>query len=154
MGQPGGWTLDFFNFQPTELVKLSCILWTANYLSEHVGPLDLKDCIKIGFVMGIPVLLIVKQPDLGSGINILLLVGGMMLFYGIKKRILISILIIVPLLAPFVWNHMHDYQKDRIRVLFNPDKYKNSKAYNIRQSKIAVGSGGFWGKGFFGRHPE
>jgi len=140
--------LGFFNFQPTELVKLSTILWTANYLSEQVGPLGIKDCIKIGIVMGIPVLLIVKQPDLGSGINVLLLVGGMMLFYGIEKRILISILIMVTLLCPIVWNHMHEYQKDRIRVLFNSEKYKNNKGYNIIQSKIAVGSGGFWGKGF------
>ena len=140
--------LGFFTFQPTELVKLTAILWTANYLSERVGPLGVKDCIKIGVIMGIPVLLIVKQPDLGSGINILLLVGGMMLFYGIKKRILISIFIIVLLFVPVVWNHMHEYQKDRIRVLFNSEKYKNNKGYNIIQSKIAVGSGGFWGKGF------
>ncbi len=140
--------LGFFHFQPTEMVKLSVILWVANFLSEQVGPIGFKELFKILMVVLIPVGLIVKQPDLGSGLNILMLVGGMLLFFGIKKKVIITLAIIVPLLCPFVWNHMHEYQKDRIRVLFNSEKYKDKQGYNIIQSKIAVGSGRFWGKGF------
>ena len=140
--------IGVISFQPTELVKLSVILWVSSYLSELNGPLGWKDFFKITLVVMIPVLLIVKQPDLGSGLNILMLVGGMMLFFKIERKILITLFIIIPLLCPIIWHHMHDYQKNRIRVLFNPEKYKLKEGYNIIQSKIAVGSGRFWGKGF------
>lgn len=140
--------LGIFRIQPTEIAKLSVILWVANYLSELNNIIGWKDFLKIISAVFIPVLLIIKQPDLGSGLNILLLVGGMTLFFGIKKRIIITFLIIIPLIIPIVWNHLHDYQKDRIRVLFNPEKYKLDEGYNIIQSKIAVGSGKFLGKGF------
>ncbi len=137
-----------FKFQPTELVKLSIILWVSNYLSELNHVINIKDVFKILVVVAIPVILIIKQPDLGSGLTILLLVGGMMLFFGIDKKIIICILILTPIILPVIWNHMHDYQKDRIRVLLHPEKYKTKQGYNIIQSKIAVGSGRFWGKGF------
>ncbi len=140
--------LGFFSFQPTELVKLSVIIWVSAYLSNLNSPIGWKDFFKILGVVLVPVALIVKQPDLGSGLNILMLVGGMMLFYGLKKRIIITVLIVVPLLCPIAWHFMKDYQKTRIRVLFNPEKYKLKEGYNIIQSKIAIGSGKMWGKGF------
>jgi rod shape determining protein RodA len=140
--------LGFFSFQPTELVKLSIIVWVANFLSELKGAIGWREFFKIMMVVFIPVGLIVKQPDLGSGLNILMLVGGMMLFFGINKRVLVILFIIIPILCPIVWNHMHDYQKNRVRVLFNPEKYRLKEGYNIIQSQIAVGSGRFWGKGF------
>lgn len=142
--------LDFglFKFQPTELVKLSVILWVANYLSELNHIIGIKDFVKIVTVVSIPVLLIIKQPDLGSGLNIFLLAGGMMLFFGIDKRIIITVLILLPIITPIIWNNMHEYQKKRVLVLISPEKYKLKEGYNIIQAKIAVGSGRFWGKGF------
>ncbi len=140
--------LGCFSFQPTELVKLSVIIWVATYLSNLSSPIGWKDLGKILLTVLVPVGFIIKQPDLGSGLNILMVVGGMMLFYGIKKRILIVGLIMIPLLCPIAWHFMHDYQKKRIKVLFNPEKYRLKEGYNIIQSKIAIGSGKVWGKGF------
>lgn len=96
-----------------------------------------------------PVLLILAQPDLGTAITILAICATMIFFVGIRWQYLVTgALLVVPLLYP-VWEHvLKPYQKRRILILLRPDLDPLGAGYHIRQSKIAIGSGMVWGKGF------
>lgn len=96
----------------------------------------------------VPAALIVKQPDLGSALNILLILGGMILFKGITPSVFKVLVVALPGLLPFGWFFLHDYQKQRILTFMNPGNDPLGAGYHIIQSQIAIGSGGFWGKGF------
>jgi len=141
-------SLHYFSFQPTELAKLSVLLLAAAYLSRFQDKLDWKRLIKIILLVLIPTAMIILQPDLGSGLNILLIVFGMILVKGLKRRVFITLLLLIPLLAPSGWFIMHDYQKERILTFLNPERDPLGSGYNIIQSQIAIGSGQMWGKGF------
>jgi len=136
------------SFQPTELAKVSVILLTAALLSRISGPVGWKSLGGILGIVAIPVVLIFLQPDLGSGLNILMLVGGMLLFKGISKRVFLTCLVGIPLLAPGAWLILLDYQKERILTFLHPHMDPLGAGYNTIQSQIAVGSGQIWGKGF------
>lgn len=140
--------LILFNVQPSELTKFSILIFTAKYLARRSGPLRLKDLLALLVLTSPLILLIVKQPDLGSGLNILLLIGGMLLFRGIDKKIIIISCIVIPLVLPLGWHILKDYQKNRIRIFLNPEQDPQGAGYNIIQSKIAIGSGQIWGKGY------
>jgi rod shape determining protein RodA len=96
----------------------------------------------------VPAGLIIKQPDLGSGLSVLLLLGGMILFKGLRKRVFQVLCLVVPVCLPFGWFFLHDYQKQRILTFLDPGNDPLGAGYHILQSQIAIGSGGFWGKGF------
>jgi rod shape determining protein RodA len=135
-------------FQPTEVTKLSVILLAAWFLSKVPGQVDWKSLGKLLLLIGLPCGLIIIQPDLGSGLNILLLVGGMLLYRGLQKRVLLTILLTLPLFAPLGWFLLKDYQKSRILTFLNPYRDPLGAGYNTIQSQIAIGSGQLWGKGF------
>jgi len=140
--------LGMISFQPTELAKVSVILLTAALLARISGPVGWKSLGGILGAAAIPVILIFLQPDLGSGLNILMLVAGMLLFKGISKRVFLTCLVGIPLLAPGAWFMLLDYQKERILTFLNPHMDPLGAGYNTIQSQIAVGSGQIWGKGF------
>jgi len=96
----------------------------------------------------IPVVLIVKQPDLGTGLLILFVFSSMLIFIGIKKSSLVKIAASGLILAPLSWNFLKNYQKKRILTFFFPEKDPLGAGYHIIQSKIAVGSGKIFGKGY------
>jgi rod shape determining protein RodA len=142
--------LGSFSFQPSELVKISLILALSRYffnneLNRRYGFRDLL--IPSGMVL-LPALLIMKQPDLGTA---LLLIGvslSIFLLLGVEwKTILISLGSVLVSL-PLLWMFLKDYQKKRILIFIQPESDPLGAGYHIIQSKIAVGSGGFWGKGF------
>lgn len=140
--------LGFFHLQPTELVKIAVLILAAKILAqteERLGWVDLGRALLVGLV---PAALIVKQPDLGSALNILLILGGMILFKGLEPRVFRVLLVTVPAVLPFGWFFLHDYQKQRILTFLNPGNDPLGAGYHIIQSQIAIGSGGFWGKGF------
>ena len=139
------------NLQPAELMKLAVILVMARYLSGHLpkaGGYRLKSLIVPFLVFTIPMGLIIKQPDLGTS----LAVGGvgflMTLFVGIHWRTLLIIVVACSAAAFPVWHKLHDYQQKRILLLFDPGLDPKGSGYHIDQSKIAVGSGSVFGKGF------
>jgi rod shape determining protein RodA len=140
--------LGLINFQPSEFAKLSLLLITALLLASMLEKLGWKELGKIILLTLVPTTLVIVQPDLGSGLNILMIVGGMILFKGLKKPVLLTLAFAVPVLAPFGWYMLEDYQKSRILTFINPDRDPLGSGYNIIQSEIAIGSGQFWGKGF------
>jgi rod shape determining protein RodA len=143
--------LGFFSFQPSELIKIVIVMVFARYFSDFAAPggLRLKDLLIPFLLLGVPAVLIMKQPDLGTAILVVLIVSSMILFVGVRIRTVISLaLAAVP--AVFLgWHYyLRDYQKERILNFLSPERDPLGSGYHIIQSKIAVGSGGLLGKGF------
>ncbi len=140
--------LGFMNFQPSELAKIAILIVGARILSKEREPLDF---LRLGYVLGVGFILaglIIKQPDLGSGLSIIMILGGMVLYRGVTPRVFKTALVAVPCLLPLSWFFLHDYQKKRIMTFLDPSTDPLGAGYHIIQSEIAIGSGGFWGKGF------
>ena len=143
----GGQTL-----QVSELMKLIIIIVLARYLAEvRTDRLSLTDLLKIGILTLIPVGLILKQPDLGTAMVLVPVAVVGALCAGIQWKHAAIGLVIIALLVPLGWNmrkHLKPYQQQRITTFLHPEEDQRGAGYQITQSKIAVGSGGFWGKGF------
>jgi rod shape determining protein RodA len=140
--------LGFFRFQPSEMMKLAVPMMVAWYLSEHSLPPKGKHIFFASLIIITPVLLIAKQPDLGTA---LLIAGAgffVLFFAGISWRLIFSIVGIGAACAPVAWSLMHDYQRQRVLTLLNPESDPLGSGYHIIQSKIAIGSGGLFGKGW------
>jgi rod shape determining protein RodA len=139
-----------FSFQPAELAKIAIILVLATYFSQRprLADMRLQDLIVPGILVVIPVGLIIKQPDLGSGILVALVAVSMILFVGVQWRTLGGCALTMILLSPVIWHFLKDYQRQRVLTFLNPEKDPLGAGYHIIQSMIAVGSGQFWGKGF------
>jgi rod shape determining protein RodA len=140
--------LGLFNLQPTELTKIAVLILGARLLARMEGRLGWRNLGKALLVGLVPAALVVKQPDLGSALNILLILGGMILFKGITPSVFRTLVVALPPLLPFGWFFLHDYQKQRILTFLDPGSDPLGAGYHIIQSQIAIGSGGFWGKGF------
>jgi rod shape determining protein RodA len=140
--------LGLFRFQPSEVMKLAVPLMVAWYLSEYSLPPDGKRIIMAVLMIITPALLIAKQPDLGTA----LLVAGagffVLFFAGIGWRLIFALGATAAACAPIVWYFMHDYQRQRVLTLLNPESDPLGAGYHIIQSKIAIGSGGLYGKGW------
>ncbi len=140
-----------FQIQPAELSKIATALLVA-YLFENEDDarLHASTVFKLGAIVGIPALLVFLQPDMGLVITFLPLVFVGLFFGGLPARGWVAIGVIVVLLSGGGWFFLKDYQKARIGTFLNPDSDVLGSGYQVRQSKIAVGSGGFSGKGFRG----
>lgn len=148
-----GW----FNFQPSELAKIVMTIFLARYFSrksaEDVSLLSGKFGIFRGlilplFFIAIPMGLIIEQPDLGTGMILLFLFIAMLFLTNVKLRYIIILVVLVVLAMPFFWHLLKDYQKDRLLVFLNPNIDPLGAGYTVIQSKIAIGSGGFFGRGW------
>jgi rod shape determining protein RodA len=140
--------LGVFRFQPSEMMKLAVPMMVAWYLSEHPLPPDGKRIFIAALIIATPVILIAKQPDLGTA---LLIAGAgffVLFFAGMRWRLIGSIVGIAAACAPVAWYFMHDYQRQRVLTLLNPESDPLGAGYHIIQSKIAIGSGGLFGKGW------
>lgn len=135
--------------QPSELARLAVILVLARYFGSRVEeePMGFKELLPALLLALAPVLLIVRQPDLGTGLTVFLIAGVMALAVGIKKRVIITIGTAAVACAPLGWLFLKEYQRRRILTLFNPDADPLGAGYQSMQSIIAVGSGEIWGKG-------
>jgi rod shape determining protein RodA len=140
--------LGFLRFQPSEMMKIAVPLMVAWFLSEQPLPPSLSR-ITIGFVLiAIPVGLVAEQPDLGTAF-LIAASGAIVLFLaGIGWRYLIGAAVLVLVSLPLFWLTMHDYQRERISTLIDPESDPLGAGYHIIQSRIAVGSGGLYGKGW------
>ena len=142
--------LDFgvIRFQPSEIMKLAVPMMVAWYLHPRVLPPSWKaTAISLGILL-IPTLLIARQPDLGT--SLLVAASGMFTLYlaGLRWRVLIGFAGLAAAAAPVLWLLMKEYQRDRVRTFLNPEADPLGHGWNIIQSKIAVGSGGWTGKGW------
>jgi rod shape determining protein RodA len=141
--------LGFIRLQPSEPTKLAIVLMLARYFhqlqTEDFGKFYKILLPLIGVIF--PALLIIKEPDLGTGVIIIIIASAIFLAAGFKVRNFIIIGVIVVSCIPVIWQVMHDYQKKRVMVFLNPEQDPLGAGYNIIQSKIAIGSGGLLGKG-------
>jgi rod shape determining protein RodA len=138
-----------FDFQVSELVKLVIIIALARYYSEvRTERLTLADLAKVGVLTGLPLLLILRQPDLGTALVLVPVAAVGALLAGVEWKHVVALLLIALLLLPIGWHFLKPYQKERIETFLNPSGDPRGSGYQVLQSKIAVGSGGFWGKGF------
>jgi rod shape determining protein RodA len=140
--------LGFFNLQPSEIAKLAVLLMGAKFLAWNGDLLGWKRLIQVIGIGLAPAILIIRQPDLGTGLTILVLIGGMILYHGLRPKVFKICLVIIPCLLPLAWFGLHDYQKLRIATFLNPALDSKGAGYHIIQSQIAIGSGSIWGKGF------
>jgi rod shape determining protein RodA len=140
--------LGLFRFQPSEIMKLAIPLMTAWYFDRKTLPADLKSLFIAGVIIFFPALLIAKQPDLGTAIMVIASGLSVVFLAGISAQILLLLVGLLGLAAPVVWHFMHDYQKQRIFTFLNPEQDPLGSSYHIIQSKIAIGSGGAFGKGW------
>ncbi|HYS04111.1 MAG TPA: rod shape-determining protein RodA [Candidatus Dormibacteraeota bacterium] len=136
-------------FQPSEIAKVSTILMLAAYLGrERVRGLGVLHFAAICAIIGLPVLLILRQPDLGTAVTFMPLYAGAVFIGGIRVRTLVILALIATLALPMVWGHLKPYQKERVKTFLEPTRDPKGSGYQLIQSLIAVGSGGIFGKGF------
>ncbi|MFC1815992.1 rod shape-determining protein RodA [Thermodesulfobacteriota bacterium] len=137
--------------QPSELIKIAVIIILARYYSKlaNTNGISIRELIYPLMLTGIPFVLIVGQPDLGTALMVVLIAGSMTLFVKIERRSLIWIIVCGAVTVPLVWSFLLKvYQKKRILTFLNPDRDPLGAGYHIIQSKIAIGSGMIFGKGF------
>ena len=138
------------NFQPSEFMKLALILILAKYF-DHISRIQLDKLITylIPIILIIlPGFLVISQPDLGTGMTIIILGLSILFFVGISMKFVILSLLLFASSVPLIWNQLYEYQKNRILVFLNPEIDSLGSGYQIIQSKIAIGSGGIFGKGY------
>ena len=141
--------LGFVRFQPSELLKLAVPLMVARYIGKQSLPPTFKALIVSLVLVCLPTILIARQPDLGT--SILIAASGIFVIFlaGISWRIITAAALTIGGFIPILWFFlMHEYQKVRVRTLFNPESDPLGAGYHIIQSKIAIGSGGLTGKGW------
>lgn len=135
-------------FQPAEIMKLAVPMMTAWYLHDRPIPPKVGQLLVITALIAVPTLLIATQPDLGT--SLLIAASGIIVIIlaGLSLRLTIALGVLSVPGAMLLWTFMQDYQKQRVLTLLNPDSDPLGAGYNIIQSKIAIGSGGLFGKGW------
>lgn len=141
----GGW-----QFQPSELAKLATTLFVARYLAEiDRRVLSIQQIGIVAGLVAVPMLLTVVEPDMGGAAMFLPLVGGMLLIAGVKFRYLLIAALLALSLGAVVWSFgMKPYQRERVMTFVQPERDPLGSGYQVRQSKIAVGSGKMFGRGY------
>jgi rod shape determining protein RodA len=138
-----------FAFQPSEFAKLGLVLFLARYFDDHRESLRKpKTMLLPAGLTALCMLMVLKQPDLGTALLLGFIALSVMLMLGLQWRHLVPFAVAGAALTPLVWLLLKDYQRRRILVFLNPDLDSLGAGYHIAQSKIAVGSGGAFGKGW------
>lgn len=151
MGAQRWLSLGFINIQPSEFIKIALVLALARYFAwqNSVELSQFKNYLVPILMLFIPFVLICAQPDLGTGISLGLITIGMFYIVGANKKWFLIAGILALISMPIIWyGAMHDYQRNRIITLFNPESDVRGAGYQINQAKIAFGSGGIVGKGY------
>ena len=134
--------------QPSEIMKIAMPLMLAWYFQKREGMITWRDYVVAALLLALPVGLIIRQPDLGTG-TLVLAAGFYVIFLaGLSWRILIGLAVAAAASLPVLWSVLHDYQRQRVMMLIDPTSDPLGKGFHIIQSTIAVGSGGIFGKGW------
>jgi rod shape determining protein RodA len=137
-----------FHFQPSEWVKLVLILAMAKFFTDNVkGECSAQDIVKAGALVGIPMLMVLAQPDLGTALTYVPIAIMGLFLGGMKAKHALIIVAIGALLAPVAWHVLKPYQRDRLTSFMEPEADPQHTGYHIIQSRVAVGAGGIFGKG-------
>jgi len=140
--------LGIARFQPSELMKIALPLMLAWYFQKFEGRIGWRDFVVAGIMIVVPVYLIKRQPDLGTA----LLIGasGFYVLYlaGLSWKIMVGLVALGAAAGPLVWQHLHDYQRERILTFLDPTRDPLGTGYHSTQASIALGSGGLVGKGW------
>ncbi|MEY2701089.1 MAG: rod shape-determining protein RodA [Pseudomonadota bacterium] len=140
--------LGILRFQPSELMKIATPMMVAWFLSHGALPPNFRRVLIALVVIMIPAALIARQPDLGTAVLVAASGGAVIFLAGIPWHYLLVMTGLGGALLPVLWYFMHDYQRNRILTMLNPEADPLGKGYHIIQSKIAIGSGGIYGKGW------
>jgi rod shape determining protein RodA len=142
--------VGFFFFQPSELMKIALILALARYFADHEQSdgYRLRDLVIPTLITVVPALLIMRQPDLGTAMVMVFILFSIILFVRIRLMSMLIVCLTIMLTTPVLWLFLKGYQRTRILTLFKPSLDPLGAGYHIIQSKIAIGSGGFLGKGY------
>ena len=143
-------TIGGLNVQPSELMKFALILMLARYF-DQLPKINFNRLfsyvIPILYII-IPGLIVISQPDLGTGLTIIILGFAILFYVGVSLKFVFIFLLTFISSVPIIWQQLYDYQKNRILVFLNPEIDSLGSGYQIIQSKIAIGSGGLFGKGY------
>lgn len=142
-------TLGGFTFQPSEFVKLALILALAKFFGNKEGQVKkLKPLIVAAVLVIVPMVLVIQQPDLGTALIMMPVFLAVVFSAGVPTKYMAGIFAGGAAFMPFFWLILKDYQKNRLLVFWNPDLDPLGAGYSINQSRIAIGSGGLFGKGW------
>jgi rod shape determining protein RodA len=142
--------LGLFMVQPAEIMKLAMVLAIAAYyqwLPRHLVSRPLYVALPL-ILLALPVVLILKQPDLGTALLILASGLGLVYLSGVSSLYAIAGAVALGVLAPVLWSNLHDYQQERILVFLDPERDLLGRGYQVYQARIALAAGGLFGKGF------
>ena len=137
------------SFQPSEFVKLTVPLMVAWFISRSEMPPRLWRIVLGGVLTLVPVVLVMRQPDLGTSLLIVASGAFVLFLAGVGWRYIVALAIFGAGCVPVLWHFMHDYQRQRVLTLLDPQQDPLGAGYHIIQSTIAIGSGGMYGKGWF-----
>jgi rod shape determining protein RodA len=143
-------SLGGFNFQPSEFAKVALVLVLAKYFAENYayGGIGFSETLPaIGLVL-VPFFLVALQPDLGTAGIFVIILAGMIVVSGVRRNVLLLMGGAGAAAVPALWLVMKDYQRQRVLTFLDPERDPLGAGYHVIQSKIAVGSGGFLGKGY------
>ncbi len=140
--------LGFVRFQPSEMMKLVTPMMIAWYFADRPLPPSIKTLLVAAVLILLPTLLIARQPDLGTAL--LIFAAGFFVVFlgGVSWRLMLGLGVLGASLLPVLWHFMHDYQRGRVMTLLDPQRDPLGAGYHIIQSKIAIGSGGTYGRGW------
>lgn len=139
--------IPFIRFEPSEIIKITLPLALAANIHKAGIPIRSTNLLYALVIIGLPFLLILKQPDLGTALTILM-IGSIALFIaGLSRRFIIISFLSIAIASPILWQQLYPYQKQRVVTLLSGSHDLQNHGYHIHQSKIAIGSGGIWGKG-------
>jgi rod shape determining protein RodA len=137
-----------FKLQVSEFVKIVLVLLLARFFTEYKREeLEWRDLLKLAGLVGVPMLLVAKQPDLGTAMTYCPILLAGLLLTGLRGRYLATIGLVVVLALPVGWFLLHDYQRTRLTTFLDPSVDPRGSGYQVIQSMIAVGHGGMWGRG-------
>jgi len=138
---PGG-----AHFQPSEWVKLILILAVAKYFADlHQRELSWSDFVKAGAMVGVPMLMVLAQPDLGTALTYIPIAVMGLFLGGLRTRQALTVVLLAGLMMPLAWHGLKPYQRERLTSFVEPEADRQGSGYQVIQSLIAVGSGGIWG---------
>lgn len=140
--------LRVIRFQPSEILKLAVPMMIAWYAHEKILPISKRTVAMCAFIIAVPAFLILRQPDLGTAILVASAGVFAVFLAGVSWKLIASVAIAGVAAMPLAWHWLHDYQKQRVLTFLNPESDPLNTGYHIIQSKIAIGSGGPWGKGW------
>ena len=140
--------LGVVTFQPSELLKLAAPMMVAWFMHERPLPPTFLQVVTTTLIVMVPALMIAEQPDLGTAMLVIAAGGLAILLAGVSVRVMLASLLLAGAAVPVLWHYMRDYQRARVFMFLNPESDPLGAGYNTIQAKIAIGSGGLFGKGW------